>query len=39
MILGEDKDEALLGALTLEAMGLVLNPFSRELVPAKLTLA
>jgi len=39
VILGEDKDEALLGSLTLEALGLVLNPFTRELMPMKLMLA
>jgi len=39
VILGEKKDEALLGALTLEALGLVLNPFTRELMPMKLMLA
>ena len=39
VILGEPKDEALLGSLTLEALGLVLNPFTRELMPAKLMLA
>jgi len=39
VILGEGKDEALLGALTLEALGLVLNPFTRELSPMKLMLA
>ena len=36
VILGEPKDEALLGALTLKALGLVLNPFTRELMPIKL---
>ncbi len=39
VILGAPKDEALLGALTLEALGLVLNPFTRELMPMKLMLA
>ena len=39
VILGEKGDEALLGAMTLEAMGLVLNPFTRELMPMKLMLA
>ena len=32
VILGEKGDEALMGALTLEILGLVLNPFKRELV-------
>lgn len=31
VILGEAGDEALLGAVTLEILGLVLNPFKREL--------
>ena len=39
VILGEGKDAALLGTLSLEAMGLVLNPFTRELMPMKLMLA
>lgn len=39
VILGEKGDEALLGAMTLEALGLVLNPFTRELAPMKLMLA
>lgn len=39
VILGEAHDAALLGSLTLEALGLVLNPFTRELRPAKLMLA
>ena len=39
VILGEKNDEALLGAMTLEALGLVLNPFTRELMPMKLMLA
>jgi len=39
VILGKRGDEALLGALTLEALGLVLNPFTRELMPMKLMLA
>ena len=39
VILGEDKDDALLGAVTLETMGLMLNPFTRELLPMKMLLA
>ena len=39
VILGEENDQALLGALTLESLGLVLNPFTRELMPMKLMLA
>jgi predicted aspartyl protease len=39
VVLGEPQDAALLGTLTLEAMGLVLNPFERTLRPARLRLA
>jgi predicted aspartyl protease len=39
VVLGESRDEALLGTITLEAMGLVLNPFERTLQPARLRLA
>jgi predicted aspartyl protease len=39
VILGERGDEALLGVVTLEILGLVLNPFTRELQPMKLMLA
>ena len=39
VILGEKNDEPLLGALTLESLGLMLNPFTRELMPMKLMLA
>jgi clan AA aspartic protease len=39
VILGERGDEALLGAFALEAMGLILNPFTRQLTPMKLMLA
>ncbi|MEK7521931.1 MAG: retroviral-like aspartic protease family protein [Patescibacteria group bacterium] len=38
VILGEKDDTALLGVQALEAMGLILDPFSRKLYPAKLTL-
>src|SRR6266404_4041401 len=33
VILGEGSDEALLGVVTLEKLGLVLNPFNRTLQP------
>lgn len=33
VILGSPGDEALLGVVTLEILGLVLNPFTRELLP------
>ncbi|MCK4312991.1 MAG: aspartyl protease family protein [Candidatus Cloacimonetes bacterium] len=39
VILGEDKDKALLGVFTLEGLGLMLNPFTRELIPMKMMLA
>lgn len=39
VILGKENDEALLGAFTLEALGLMLNPFSRELIPMRMMLA
>ena len=38
VILGEERDAALLGVVTLEELGLVLNPFERTLEPAQLTL-
>ena len=38
VIFGEDGDQPLLGATTLESLGLVLNPFRRELHPMKLLL-
>lgn len=36
VILGEEGDEALLGVVTLEILGLVLNPFNRTLQPMRL---
>ena len=39
VILGEPDDpQALLGAITLEEFGLMLNPFNRALVPMKMML-
>ncbi|HIC95080.1 TPA: aspartyl protease [Candidatus Bipolaricaulota bacterium] len=38
VILGEPKDEALLGVVTLEILGLILNPFTRELQPMRMLL-
>ena len=38
VILGDPGDEPLLGVLTLEILGLVLDPFKRELRPMKLRL-
>jgi predicted aspartyl protease len=40
MVLGEPGDEeALLGVVMLEILGLVFNPFSRTLQPMRLLLA
>ena len=38
VILGEEDDEALLGVVTLEILGLVLNPFDRTLHPMRMLL-
>ena len=38
VILGEPGDEALLGVVTLEVLGLVFNPFSRTLHPMRMLL-
>jgi predicted aspartyl protease len=38
VILGEEGDEATLGAVTLENLGLVLNPFDRTLHPMRMLL-
>lgn len=38
VILGQPGDEALLGVVTLEILGLVLNPFTRELQPMRMLL-
>ena len=39
VILGEPGDKALLGTVTLEELGLVLNPFNRTLQPMRMLLA
>ena len=39
VILGEAGDDALLGVITLEEFGLVLNPFNRTLQPMRMLLA
>lgn len=39
VILGQPGDVALLGVVTLETLGLVLNPLRRELVPIRAMLA
>lgn len=38
VLLGEGGDEALLGVVTLEILGLVFNPFDRTLHPMRMTL-
>ena len=38
VIYGEEGDDPLLGVTTLEALGLVLNPFTRELYPMRMLL-
>jgi len=38
VILGEPGDEPLLGVVTLEILGLVLNPFTRTLQPMRMLL-
>ena len=39
VVFGEEGDEPLLGATTLESLGLVLNPLRRELYPMRMMLA
>ncbi len=39
VVLGEAGDEPLLGVVTLEILGLMLNPFNRTLQPMRLMLA
>jgi predicted aspartyl protease len=39
VVLGEPRDAPLLGMVTLEALGLMLNPLTRELLPMRLLLA
>lgn len=36
VVLGQSEDEALLGAVTLETLGLVLNPLTRRLQPMRM---
>jgi len=38
VVLGEEGDEALLGVVTLEILGLVFNPFDRSLYPMRMLL-
>jgi clan AA aspartic protease len=39
VLLGEAEDQALLGAVTLEELGLILNPYTRKLQPMQMLLA
>jgi predicted aspartyl protease len=39
VVLGDTEDEALLGAVTLETLGLQLNPLTRTLQPMRMMLA
>ena len=39
VVYGEEGDEPLLGATTLESLGLVLNPFTRTLHPMRMMMA
>jgi aspartyl protease family protein len=39
VVLGEDDDGALLGAVTLETLGLMLNPLTREVLPMRMALS
>jgi clan AA aspartic protease len=39
VMLGEKGDEALLGTVTLEILGLILNPYTRKLQPMRMMLA
>ena len=39
VVLGEEDDQALLGVVTLEILGLVFNPFKHTLQPMRMLLA
>jgi hypothetical protein len=39
VIFGEEGDEPLLGATTLESLGLVFDPFKRRLLPMRMLIA
>jgi aspartyl protease family protein len=39
VVLGEENDGALLGAVTLETLGLMLNPLTREILPMRMVLS
>jgi hypothetical protein len=39
VVLGEERDGALLGAVTLETLGFMLNPLTREILPMRMALS
>ena len=39
VVQGDAEDAALLGAVTLETLGLMVNPLSRRVLPMRMTLA
>jgi predicted aspartyl protease len=39
VVLGEEEDGALLGAVTLETLGFMLNPLTREILPMRMALS
>ena len=39
VVLGEKHDDALLGAVTLETLGFMLNPLTREILPMRMALS
>ena len=39
VVLGQETDAPLLGMVTLEVLGLMINPLSRELLPMRMVLA
>src|SRR5437867_2739890 len=39
VVLGAERDNALLGAVTLETLGLMLNPLTREILPMRMALS
>ena len=39
VVLGQEHDRALLGAVTLETLGFMLNPLIREILPMRMALS
>jgi predicted aspartyl protease len=39
VVLGDEHDGALLGAVTLETLGFMLNPLTREILPMRMVLS